>query len=276
MEKNISVFVLVAHGFGAESWNERWRNGKIIGLNEPFAYGYHRASSDRLTVIYSEDRNENIVQKGFRLGLRFILGFDILHALRHRDAIIKADAVWTHTESQSLAVAAVLYNVPKPERPVLIFQSVWLMDRWTSMGRLRRMTYKKLLSIADILSFHSDINQRMAQEIFIANRCEKILFGINADMPCAPKERPPASKLKMIAPGNDRHRDWPTLAAAIRDMPNVDLTIISKTCPQHIVRSAPNITIQIPATMPRFSSFTTHAMGSSYLYARICTPLRLP
>ena len=247
MEKDISIFVLVAHGFGAESWNERWRNGKIIGLNEPFAYGYHRASGDGLTVIYSEDRNENIVQKGFRLGLRFILGFDIIHAFRHRDAITKADAVWTHTESQSLAVAAVLYNVPRHERPILIFQSVWLMDGWTSMGRLRRMAYKKLLSIADILSFHSEINQRMAQEIFIENRCEKILFGINGDMPWAPKERPPGSKLKMIAPGNDRHRDWPTLAAAMRDMPNVDLTIISQKCPQHIARSAPNITIQSPA-----------------------------
>jgi glycosyltransferase involved in cell wall biosynthesis len=247
MEKDISVFVLVAHGFGANSWNDRWRDGKIIGLNEPFAYGYHRASGDGLTVTYSEDRNENIVQKTFRLGLRVILGFDIIHALRHRDAIVQSDAVWTHTESQSLAVAAVLYNVPKPKRPVLILQSVWLMDRWRATGRLRRMAYKKLLSIADILSFLSDINQRFAQEVFTENRCEKILFGINSDMPCAPKERVPGVKLKMIAPGNDRDRDWPTLAAAMRNMPDVDLTIISKTCPQHIVSSASNVTIESPS-----------------------------
>jgi glycosyltransferase involved in cell wall biosynthesis len=247
MEKAISVFILVAHGYGGKSWHDRWQNGKIIGLNEPFAYGYHRASSDDLNVTYSEDCNENIIQKAFRLGLRVVLGFDVVHAMRHRDYIKKADAVWTHTESQGLAVAAVLYRTPKHDRPVLIFQSIWLMDKWKFWGHLRQMVYQKLLSIADILSFHSDINQRLAQDTFVNSRCELILFGINSDAPQTPREASMRSKLNIIAPGNDRHRDWETLAAAVRGMPDVKLTIVSQKCPEHIAQSAPNIKIESPA-----------------------------
>src|SRR5215217_8244963 len=46
----IRVFVHLAHGFGAESWQARWSRGEIIGINERLPYGYFRAREDGCTV----------------------------------------------------------------------------------------------------------------------------------------------------------------------------------------------------------------------------------
>jgi glycosyltransferase involved in cell wall biosynthesis len=246
MKNEISVFVLLARGFGSSSWYDRWQKGKIIGLNEPFPYGYHRAAGNGMTITFSEDCNENLVQKFFRLGVRAALGFDAIHAIRHREAIRNADAVWTHTESQSLAVALILLKVPKFKRPVLIFQSVWLMDKWRHLGYLRQLFYSRLLSTSDILSFHSSLNLSFARSIFPRSRCELILFGINNENPQSAKAVDLNSMVSIIAPGNDRHRDWKTLIAAVREMPNVQLTIVSKKCPKSVAAGALNIKIMSP------------------------------
>src|SRR4051812_41059787 len=100
----MKVFVHLAHGFGARSWNEKFLKGQIIGINEPFAYGYHRASKYGCHVQYSEDKAENVLERYLRLGLRFLLKFDLVHAWRNRHGIYASDVVWTHTESQHAAI----------------------------------------------------------------------------------------------------------------------------------------------------------------------------
>ncbi len=102
-ERPMRVFVHLAHGFGAREWQKRWSEGKVFGINEPLPYGYFRANKLGCVVEYSEDKSETILVTLFRLGVRAIFGFDLIHAWRNFDGIRKANVVWTHTESQYLA-----------------------------------------------------------------------------------------------------------------------------------------------------------------------------
>jgi glycosyltransferase involved in cell wall biosynthesis len=245
----IDAFVLVARGFGGDAWNERWRNGQLLGLNEPYAYGYRHAEDAGLRVIYSEDRPEGAVGRILRLGWRWLLGFDLVHAWRNRRAFFAADAVWTHTESQSLAAAALCLLFPWRKRPKLILQSVWLMDRWPDLGRLKKRLYRGLMARADLLSFHSPLNLDRARRVFPEKRCELILFGISTDLIREPVSRDrPSGPFRLLALGNDRHRDWPTLVSAVRGLTGVELRIVSSACPPQLLEDAQNIRIVRPVS----------------------------
>lgn len=244
----IDAFVLVAQSFGARTWNDCWRAGKLLGLNEPYAYGYFHAEDAGIRVTYSEDRPEGAVGRVLRLGWRWLLGFDLVHAWRNRRAFFAADAVWTHTESQSLAAAALCLLFPWRSRPRLILQSVWLMDRWPTLGWFRKHLYRHLMAQADLLSFHSPLNLDRARQVFPDKRCELILFGISTSLVRAPVSRDRQSgPFRLLALGNDRHRDWPTLVAAVRHLAEVELRIVSSACPLRLIDGANNISIARPA-----------------------------
>src|SRR5262245_52309491 len=103
------VFVHLAAGQDAEQWTQRWSAGTLIGINERKPYGYDRAEAHGCTVVYSRgNRAEALPEKSLRLGLRALLGFDLVHAWRNRDRILASDVVWTHTEAQHMGVLAVL------------------------------------------------------------------------------------------------------------------------------------------------------------------------
>ena len=178
---DIRVFVHLAHGFGAQRWEQRVRSGEVVGLNEHLPYGYFWAREDGCAVIYSEDKDETPPKRLLRMGVRWILGFDFIHAWRNRHGIFNADVVWTHTESQHLAILLLLLTDPKRQRPKVIAQSVWLFDRWPRFSPLRRLFYTWLLSRADVLTVHSPDNLQRARELFPRNRSELVLFGIRTD-----------------------------------------------------------------------------------------------
>lgn len=104
----IRVFVHLAHGFGAANWQQRWDRGEIIGINDRLPYGYFWAAEDGCAIEHSEDRPEGLFGRLLRLGIRVALGFDFVHAWRNRRGIADAEVVWTHTESQHLAVLLLL------------------------------------------------------------------------------------------------------------------------------------------------------------------------
>ena len=216
MDSKPVAFVLLAHGFGAATWNTRFHQGKVIGLNEEYAYGYHHAEKMGIHVRYSEDAQESFIGKALRIGVRGLLGFDLIHAWRNRQAFFAADVVWTHTESLSLAASLLCRFYPRLPAPKLILQSVWLCDRWDSFSQIKRSLYRNLLSRADVLTFLSPLNTSKARQIFPTQRCELVRFGITTEHKKPPQ--PPRQKrpLQLLSLGNDRHRDWGTLADAVR------------------------------------------------------------
>lgn len=224
----INVFVHLAYGFGEERWSERWDLGLLKGFNERSPYGYRHAEALNCKIRYSVDCNEGLLGK-FTRGLgRVALGFDFVHAWRNREAILAADVVWTHTESQSLAVAFLLRLYGVKSSPRLIAQTIWLMDEWRRTPGIKKWLYRILLSRADVLTFHSEINAKMAREVFPGHDVRVVHFGISKEYVRAVPEFRREGPIRVLSAGNDRHRDWPILIAAVANDERFELEVLTK------------------------------------------------
>jgi beta-glucanase (GH16 family)/glycosyltransferase involved in cell wall biosynthesis len=244
-DRPIGVFVHLARGFGAAQWRARWERGEIIGLNDPLPYGYFHAAEHDCAVAYSEDRPETLVGRLFRLGVRALLGFDLVHAWRNRRGIRGAEIVWTHTESQHLAVLLLLRSCPRSRRPKVIAQSVWLFDAWPHLSRPKRWFYAKLLGGADVLTVLAPENLKIVRALFPRQRTQMVPYGIPADAVPRRSPRPAHHPLRVLSLGSDRHRDWATLVAAIEGAADYELRIVAPRLAPAFAR-AENVTIFHP------------------------------
>jgi glycosyltransferase involved in cell wall biosynthesis len=242
-KRPIQVFVHLAYGFGVQSWERRWKDGKILGLNEPKPYGYYRAETMGCSVTYSESSGESLAGKLLRLALRVVLGFDLVHAWRNFEAMKDADVIWTHTESQFLAILMLFRLKRNVPRPKLIAQSVWLFDHWSRFAAPRRWLYAALIRQADILTVLSPKNLAVAKRLFPKIRSELVLFGITADTKVEPVPRPVKGSLNIISLGNDVHRDWDLLIEAVASEPTWTLKIASQKVRPSAIAYAKNVEV---------------------------------
>ena len=224
----VHVFVFLGHGFGARHWTRRWASGQIAGINERLPYGFFHAAGGGWTIEYSEDRLEGRSMKYLRSGLRLILGFDLIHACRNRRSIRTADVIWTSTEFEYLAALLLLRARPHGRRPQVIAESVWLFDRWARWWLPRRWLYRWLIAGADALTVHSPVNLRVARALFPGKRVEFIRFGIDPDAIKPAVRRETHHPLRIVALGNDIHRDWRTLIEAVKTIDNCEVRIGGK------------------------------------------------
>jgi glycosyltransferase involved in cell wall biosynthesis len=243
MSNPIRVFVHLAYGYGSESWRHRWKDGKIFGVNEPLPYGYYRAEAMQCAVTHSQDRYESAPTRLFRLGIRAILGFDFIHAQRNFADIRTADVIWTHTESQFLAILLLLRSRPRSRRPKVIAQSIWLFDRWEALSASKRLFLSMLIKQADILTVHSPANLAVAKRLFPEVRSELVLFGIAADTKIAPALRPTKRPLNIFSLGNDEHRDWDLLIDAVGDQADWVVRIASQKVRSSSIGNVTNVEI---------------------------------
>jgi glycosyltransferase involved in cell wall biosynthesis len=243
----IRVFVHLAYGFGAAQWQAKWDRDEIIGVNDRLPYGYFWAADNGCAIEYSEDRRENPIGRLFRLGVRWFLGFDLIHAWHNRRGICAAEIVWSHTESQYLAVLLLLSGRARSRRPKIIAQSVWLFDVWPRLSWLKRWLYGRLIAGADVLTVLSPDNLQRARALFPQRRSLMIPFGIRVD-PMTPRARRAVNHpMHVLSLGNDRHRDWATLIAALRDWPGAELRIVAPRLPAELTHGA-NVALVHPKT----------------------------
>jgi glycosyltransferase involved in cell wall biosynthesis len=261
---SINVFVHLARDKDARNWRQARAAGNLVGFNDETPYGYHRAERMGCRVAFSRSNPEIAPIKFARLAIRALTGFDLVHALRQKTAIGEADIVWTHTESQYLAVAATLLLTGA--RSKVLGQSVWLMDRWASLGFLHRALYSRLISRVELLTFHSPANLALARASFPNKKMALVRFGIPTERTIAPRMRP-ASPFHILALGNDRDRDWATLIAAVRNSPEFSLLIHSGSVSAKLSRGAANVEIRPARTQAELvQSFEQAAV--------VCVPLR--
>jgi glycosyltransferase involved in cell wall biosynthesis len=227
----IRVFVHLARGFDATQWQAKWHRDEIIGLNERQPYGYFWAQEDGCIVEYSEDRHESLLGAGFRLAIRLILGFDLIHAWRNRRGIHAAEIVWTGTESQYLAVLLLLRWRGRRHRPRIIAQTIWLFDSWPRLSALKRWLYGRLITDAALLTVHSDEGLKVARALFPRQRAIMMPYGIKADDMVQRVQRKAPRPIRVLSAGSDRHRDWPTLLKALHHWPDVELRIVAPRLP---------------------------------------------
>lgn len=261
------IFVHLARDKDVQAWREARDAGTLVGVNDETPYGYGRAEAMGCRVTFSRSEAESSFGKVLRLSIRVLSGFDYFHARRQGQALAEADVVWTHTESQFLAVAALMRG--RPQRPKLLGQSVWLFDRWRGFSALRRWLYRRLMADVDVLTCHSELNLAEARTLFPDHRSLLVPFGIPSERVIRPRARStsPVGPVAVLSLGSDQDRDWPTLVEAVRGRDDMTLTILSGTADPRLVRGLSNAMIARARTNAeldeRFASATV-----------VCVPLR--
>ncbi|OGU24222.1 MAG: hypothetical protein A2580_05945 [Hydrogenophilales bacterium RIFOXYD1_FULL_62_11] len=240
------VFVFLHESFGLRRWKERRTHGEMLSATP---YGYHFAA-DACDLDYSVDHGEGRLASLLRRAMLKTLGFNLLHAWRNRRALFAADVVWTHTEHEHLAAALLLRLSRRRERPLLLAQSIWLADGWPKFPGWKRRLYRWLMIRADALTVHSELNRQVLQSLLPEQPVEQVYFGIEAEvLPPAPT-RPATAiigrALRVLAIGNDRHRDWTTLRQALADLDGVEVWLINRSLPPDFTAGIGNIELRPP------------------------------
>lgn len=206
------VFVHLDHGLGEASWAAKAASG-LVPDRTP--YGYHAAGSGGVSVELSDDAPEGPLASLARRALTRLLGFDLLHAWHNRAGIRSADWVWTHTEKGHLAAAAVLAASPGPR---LLAQTLWLFEQWPQLAPWKRALYRRLLRRADVHTFHTEANAAIAAGLGVAPTAV-VRFGVaESSFPIVDPPDAVHRPVRVFAAGNDRHRDWPVLHRAARQL----------------------------------------------------------
>lgn len=217
-----------------------YRKGEDIGC----LYGYHHAESDEFQLSYSQDTPESKPVRLVRRALKTLLGFDVIHTLRNRDEMLRSDVIWTHTEHEWLSAALMLLmNGKRENQPLLIAQSVWLIDKWPSYGLLRRWFYRKLMARADLLTTLARDNAELCRDYFDRDATQ-LFYGLNTrDFPVQPpKQWQPDTPLRIAAIGNDRDRDWETLIKTVGNDPRFAVRLATR---RRIPRSLRSLNVDV-------------------------------
>jgi glycosyltransferase involved in cell wall biosynthesis len=217
-----------------------YRPGENVGC----LYGYHHAESDEFQLSYSQDAKESKPVRLVRRALKTLLGFDLIHTLRNRDEMLRSDVIWTHTEQEWLSAALMLLmNGKRQTQPLLLAQSVWLIDKWPNYGLLRRWFYRKLIARADLLTTLARDNAELCREYF-GRDATQLFYGLNTrDFPVQqPKAWQPDTPLRIAAIGNDRDRDWETLIKAVGNDPRFAVRLATR---RRIPRALRSLNVQV-------------------------------
>ncbi|HET6377362.1 MAG TPA: glycosyltransferase family 4 protein [Methylocella sp.] len=241
--KPIRVFVHLAANFDARRWEEGWQAGRIIGINERLPYGYFRAADDGCVITYSAAKPANWLEKTAGSAITKLTRIDFLHAWHNRKGLFDCDVVWTHTEFQYLAVLLLFQLFFWKRRPKLIAQTVWLFDRWNGFNLIQRRILSFLIAKADILTFLSPENLKAARRVFPRVRSEFVPFGINTAELGSLKRQKPHCPVRVLAIGNDPHRDWDVLIEAAKNMPDCHVKIASWTIDKAKIAPFSNIEV---------------------------------
>lgn len=230
------VFVMLPRHLDTQQWQQSFVKGTVP---DQTPYGYHFAQELGAKLSFSKPTPTPSGVAGFMdRALKRLLGFDFRHVWHNRADLLggKHQVIWTHTEYEHLAIAALRWLTGKRGAPV-IAQSVWLVDAWPRLSMLKRALYRALMKRSAVATFHSGKNEAIARSTFAGTRTEVVQFGISLDsFPLqAPRVRFESNRpIRVLALGNDRHRDWGTLFEALGNRPEFELRVGSGTWPKSL------------------------------------------
>jgi glycosyltransferase involved in cell wall biosynthesis len=245
MGRPLRVLVFLPRALDVEAWADRFARGEVPDATP---YGYHFAREFGCELSFaSPTPTWRGVAGLFDKAVKRVLGFDLRHvwSQRHLLDVQRFDAVWTHTEYEHLAIGLVR-KLQARVCPPVIAQSIWLIDEWPRWSALRRWAYRRLMSGAEVATFHSPLNETEARRQGLAQSVAIVEFGISLDSyPLVRRELPvtldDSRPIRVLALGNDRHRDWATLSQALGGNPRYELHIGSTSVAPALVKS--NMTV---------------------------------
>ncbi len=242
------VYVHIFYGKDVETYRREYLAGR-----EPdeTPYGFHLAAQEGFDVSFSRDAPPSTGLVA-RLARR-LPNIDLLHAFSNRERIRAADAVWTMTEGEAFAVAALMAFGIVPRRPV-IGNAVWLLNNWGSYSGRRRKLYQYLSRTISVMTVHSRECLPVIRSALPRLRSELLFFGINTEMfrLTPPRIEEQTGPLRLFAIGNDRTRDWATLLAAFGNDPRFHLTIICWWLTDEDIARYDNVAVVRSPTMADF------------------------
>lgn len=241
-----SVLVFLAHGQDDAEWDERVRRGDA---NNPGPYGYAYAR-DRMDIAYASSRSEGRAVRLVRTGLKYVLGFDLLHAWDNRAAMRAADVIWTHTEKEHLALSTLKALGVVPRGKPAIAQSVWLWGWMPTAGPIRAAITSRLLRLNQVHTVLAADGARSGTEV-LGETVYLVPYGITPDEPAGPATARP--RPRVIAPGNDKDRDWETFARAVELCPDLDFVVLSRRPAALRLQSLPNVEVRQAANHSEMS-----------------------
>ncbi|MET0811930.1 MAG: glycosyltransferase [Microbacterium sp.] len=215
------MVVLLGYDQDPVRWRERHAAGETLD-ETPYGYELAREWCD---VQWAQSQRESALVTRIRRRIAAKLGYDLVHAWRNRRLIREADIVWTHTEREHLAVAA----LPLRRRPAVIAQSVWLWDEWPEYSERRRRRVARLLRRHSAEITLSPVNAALSAASVPGRRVAFVPFGTRTAV--GPDDSPAADdtdRPTVFAPGNDVHRDWALLCAVAEKLPQVAFRVATR------------------------------------------------
>lgn len=238
------AFVLLPDHLDVSAWRLRWQAGQVP---DETPYGYHHAEREGYRLSWSQKLvpRTGLAALPFKV-CRRLLGFDMEHVWNNRRALWEGtDVVWTHTEREFLPVL-LLSRLVGRRPPALIAQIVWLADDWACLPAVKRWIWLVLLRRASVVTCHSPDNLHFLKRQLGLERVQLVEFGIAPELYNSTRETVmpiDGRAVRVLTMGNDRHRDWTTLASALGEQSGLEVFIASSTYPDALLAS--NMTRQV-------------------------------
>lgn len=242
--RRVRVFALVSRNLDSVGYRGRF----AAGLEpDESPYGFHLAEKFGFDLTFSRAASGRPVSELLHRVVARICGFDVLHAWKNRKALNDCDVIWTMSERDWLAVAALQrLGVVKPTP--LIANSIWLFDRWPKLSAIRRAILRNLARVPQVCAVHSAGSLSVARRVLPESvKTRLIPFGIALSTFQIEEPRLPGPRgrpLKILSIGNDRTRDWNTLLAAVGNDPGFEVRIICRWLPKDLDGRYGNVTIE--------------------------------
>jgi glycosyltransferase involved in cell wall biosynthesis len=241
------VLVVLPHHLDVTAWSARFARKETP---DQTPYGYHFANLHGCHVTFSKPTVGTGWVHFMDRVARKILGFDLRHIWANRQLIASKqfDCIWTHTEYEHLGIGLLKKVLKKPIAP-LIAQSVWLMDEWANYWVLRKNFYRWLMVDFEVATFLSPLNTQRAQQLQLARQVRLVPFGISLEdfSPASPPDlaEQPQRPVRVLALGNDRHRDWSVLVQALGGRAQYEVRVGSSSFPAHLLSDTKHRNIKV-------------------------------
>lgn len=246
---NFRAYVHLGRGSKVAKQRERYLRGET---NDLTPYGFHLAEEMGAIVTFSNDEEYPASPVAAKLnwwGNR-LLRFDFGHAWANRKAVTACDVVWTMTEGEAFAIAA-LMMIRAVRRKPIIGNAVWLFDRWNKIPKINRRLFRILSHYISIMTVHSQKCIAVARASLPNLCCELTHFGINPDIYQinSPKMRTNEGPIRVFAAGNDATRDWATFLSALGNDTRFSLNIWTPALTPEILAQYNNVLLPKPILM---------------------------
>lgn len=218
-------------------------------------YGLEHLPSDWTYELAAPRRCGASVQKAAK-AVRRGTGLDLLSAALSARALLGASVIYAHTEREFLAVGVILRAL-RAKRQILVGQPVWLAEDWPKLGRLRRLLWSFGMARVDFMPCNSPGNLRWTQGAFPRLPSAFVPFGVAPSFMNVPDSRTTDKAPTILTVGNDRARDWPTLARALPS--DAAGPVVRVASSANLPEAPPSWVIQPTATVSELKSLYADA-----------------